>query len=185
MQGLDRVQRGEVLFFRQPALRPGTYTLEVAVGDALTLRAGVHRSTFVVPEITQSLQVSSVVIVQRAEHVKGEQRGIGNPLYAGDLLVYPNLGEPIRPSQDNAVPFYVMIRLGPGPAPQATVEVLREAQVVGQTAVILSVPDTSGQIKEIGQLSVERLPAGHYMLRLTVTQGERREVRNATFDLVK
>jgi VWFA-related protein len=39
---LAQTQQGEVLFFRQPTLTPGTYSLDVAVHDALAGRAGVH-----------------------------------------------------------------------------------------------------------------------------------------------
>jgi VWFA-related protein len=64
---IDAAKRGEVLFFRQPSLEPGTYSLEVAVHDALATRSSVHRSTFVVPETkSASLQVSSLVLVRRA-----------------------------------------------------------------------------------------------------------------------
>ncbi len=46
---LDAARRGQVLFFRQPTLDAGTYTLEVAVHDALASRAGVFRAPVVVP----------------------------------------------------------------------------------------------------------------------------------------
>jgi hypothetical protein len=45
---VDQARAGQVLFFRQPELEPGAYTLEVAVHDALAQRAGGHRSSFVV-----------------------------------------------------------------------------------------------------------------------------------------
>jgi hypothetical protein len=70
VQQVDQARHGEILFFRQPPLGPSTYTLEVAVHDALAARSGVHRSSFVVPDSTpHDLQVSNLVLVERAERV--------------------------------------------------------------------------------------------------------------------
>jgi VWFA-related protein len=111
---VDQAKRGEILFYRSPTLEPGTYTLEVAVHDALASRSGVRRSTFTVPEPKPgALQVSSLVLVRRAERVKPEERDKENPLYVGEVLIYPNLGEPIRKSQETAVTFLVVVRLKP------------------------------------------------------------------------
>ncbi len=181
---MEQAQRGEVLFFRQPALPPGSYTLEVAVHDALAIRSGVHRSTFVVPETTPLLQVSSLVVVQRIERVKPEERDKDNPLYAGDLLLYPNLGEPIHASRDKDLTFYLVVKPGTGAVPQAALEVLRGGEAVAQSPTTLPAAGASGRITHIAQISVERLPPGRYTLRLTVTQAERREVRDAMFQVM-
>ena len=181
---MEQAQRGEVLFFRQPALPPGSYTLEVAVHDALAIRSSVRRSTFVVPEITPSLQVSSLVVVQRTERVKPEERDKNNPLYAGDVLVYPNLGEPIRASRERSLTYYVLVAPGSGPPPQATLEVLHDGLVVSQSPAALSAAGASGRMAQLAQISIEGVASGRYTLRVTVTQGDRREVRDASFQLI-
>jgi hypothetical protein len=57
---MEQAKRGQILFFRQPQLAPGAYTLEAAVHDALSGRTGVRRAGFVVPEgSAKTLQVSS------------------------------------------------------------------------------------------------------------------------------
>lgn len=184
-QQLDAAKRGEVLFFRQPALGPGSYTLEVAVHDAFATRAGVIRSTFVVPEAApQSLQVSSLVLVGRAEQVRTEERPQDNPLFVGEVLIYPNLGEPIRKSRDKALTFFIAVTAGSGAVPHATVEIIREGQTLAQAPSTLPDADASGRIQHIAQVSVETLSPGRYTLRLTVSQGERREVREAAFALI-
>ena len=45
----ERTQKGEVLFYRQPELPPGRYTVEGVVHDALGPRAGVARMPLEVP----------------------------------------------------------------------------------------------------------------------------------------
>jgi VWFA-related protein len=184
-QQIEQARRGEVLFFRQPSLDPGTYTLEVAVHDALGSRAGVHRSTFTVPPIVPAaLQVSTVVIVQRGERVPAGERQANNPLYFGDAVIYPNLGEPLSKARDKALTFYVVIAPGPGGVPAATLELAREGQVLAQSAVTLPAADASGRIAHVAQVPVDALAPGKYTLRLVVQQGERREIRETGFELI-
>jgi VWFA-related protein len=186
VQQIDLARHGEILFFRQPALGPGTYSLEVAIHDTLATRSGVYRAPFVVPDTTpQSLQVSSLVLVQRAERVTPEQGQADNPLYAGDVLIYPHVEEPIRTARAKPVAFYVVVIPGPGAAaPQATLEILRDGDVLTHAPTTLPAAGVSGRIAHLAQLSLEHLPSGHYTLRLTVTQGDRREVREVAFELI-
>jgi VWFA-related protein len=183
---IEQAQAGEVLFFRQPALGPGRYTLEVAVHDALALRAGVRRSAFVVPESRLgSLQVSSLVIVARGERVAPGTADKESPLYVGDLLVYPNLGTPLRKPNDNTLTFYVAINPAPGAPSQGRVAILRDGQPVSDAAVVFAPADASGAIRHIGRVQVDALPPGQYTLRMTVTQGDRHEARETTFELAR
>ena len=183
---IDTAKRGEILFFRQPSLEPGTYTLEVAVHDALATRSSVHRSTFVVPETkAAALEVSSLVLVRRAERVKPEERDKDNPLYMGDVLIYPNLGEPLRKSRDKAAAFFTVATAAPGNAPQASVEVLQDGRAVAKAPAALPAAGPSDRIEHVIQLPLEKLPAGRYTVRLTMTQGSTREVRDATLTVIE
>jgi hypothetical protein len=182
---IDQAQQGAVLFFRQPTLEPGAYSLEVAVHDVLATRSGVRRVTFIVPEVApQFVQVSSLVLVARGERVPPEERSKDNPLYVGDVLIYPNFGEPIRKSREDALRFYVDVRTATASPPTATIEVLRAGNMWSQLPVALPGADASGRIQYLGQVPVNALPPGRYALRLTVTQGERREVREAVFEVI-
>lgn len=185
VQQIDQAQRGEVLFFRQPSLAPGPYTLEVAVHDQLAARSGVHRSTFVVPETSpQSLQVSSLVIVKRAERVPPAERQADNPLYAGDLVIYPNMGEPLRKSTQKTLPIYAVIIPAPGTVPTATIEATRDGAVVTHVPAPLVAADATGRLRCLVEIPLDAFATGRYIVRLTVVQGERREVREATFHLI-
>ena len=55
----DRTQKGEILFYRQPELPPGRYTVEGVVHDALGPRAGVVRMPLDVPADTASASAAS------------------------------------------------------------------------------------------------------------------------------
>jgi VWFA-related protein len=185
-QQAEQARRGSVLFFRQPALEPGSYTLEVAVHDALARRIGVRRMPVLVPQPSSGgPQVSTLALIQRVERVPPNERQAGNPLYAGELLVYPNLGEPVRKSQQNTLPLYFVIVGGTGGVLKAELEIVKDGQSLMRAPVNLAAPDASGRSANIAQLPIGTLAAGKYSLKLTVSQGDKREVREAEFALVQ
>jgi hypothetical protein len=109
--------RGQVLFFRQPTLPAGSYTLEYVVHDALGQRAGAGTAPVIVPSKQSGQpQVSSLMIVTRTERVPAAERDATNPLYYGDLLLYPNLGEPISKRVTPALTFAFNVLPGSAPA---------------------------------------------------------------------
>jgi VWFA-related protein len=182
---LESVKRGEILFFRQPALEPGTYTLEAALHDALASLSAVHRSTFEVPASEPGrLQVSSLLLVRRAERVKPDERDKDNPLYMGDVLLYPNLGEPLQKSRDKAATFYFAATVPSGSAPQAEIEIVQDGRTVARAPAPLPAPGASGRIEHVIQLPLEPLPVGPYTVRLTVTSGSARETTETTMTIV-
>jgi len=181
LKQIDQAQRGDVLFFRQPSMEPGSYTLEVAVHDALAGKTGVQRTTFTVPSASDgALNVSDLVVVHHAERVPANERQPNNPLYFGDVVIYPNMGEPLVKARDKAVTFYVVV---PGVlgTPSATLEVLGGAEVVARSPVALPQPDPSGRIAHVAQVPLDALPPGRYTIRLTVSQGNQKEVRETAF----
>jgi hypothetical protein len=181
---VDQAARGQVLFFRQPQLPPGRYTLETAVHDALSGRTGVHRTPFVVPDAAaRSLQVSSLVLVSRAERVKPEAGQKNNPLYVGDALIYPNLGEPVDRARQKALTFFVSMAGLDGGPPAASMEVWSGPRKLAEGAITLPPPDAQGRIDHVLQIPLDALGPGAYRLRLTVSHGERVEVRDADFVL--
>jgi VWFA-related protein len=178
---IERAKGGEILFYRQPTVPPGRYTLEVALQDALAARATVQRIPFVVSGIS-SLQVSSLVVVQRAERIKPEEQNQDNPLVTGDLLLYPNLGEPLRKSRQKTVGCFAVIEPVAGPSPSATLQVVHDTTEVDSMPVPLT-PDGASRLRAVAEMSLDKLPVGHYVLRLIVTQGDRREIREASVEV--
>jgi 5-hydroxyisourate hydrolase-like protein (transthyretin family) len=182
---VEQARRGEILFYRNPTLEPGTYTLEVVVHDALASKSGVRRSTFTIPPTKPgALQIGSLVLVHRAERFKPEERGQGNPLYIGDVLIYPNLGEPIRKSQAKVLTFVLVAQGRAGAAPRATVEIVRDGRILAQAPTTMPAADASGRIEHIAQVPLAQLSAGRYTLRLRIGDGNGEEVREAAFQLI-
>jgi VWFA-related protein len=174
------VKQGDVLFFREPDLPPGQYTLDYVVADNLAKKAGAGSVPLVVPDVKAGqLAVSSLVIVRRAEKMPASEQP-DNPLHVGDLLLYPNIGEPLRKSADKGLSFYVAITPAAGqPAPVGELELLSGGQSIGRVPMQLAAPGPDGRIKNSAQLPLANFPPGEYGLRIMVTQGSAKEVREA------
>jgi VWFA-related protein len=183
---LDAAKKGTILFYREPELKPGVYTIEAVVFDAIAHQGSVRLSTLTVPEVMPgALGMSSLVLVGRAEDTRNARPGEaapGGPLYVGHTLLYPNAGEPIRKSAAPELAFYFAL-YGNLRGVSATAELLHNGQVVAAAPVELAA--SSGERSQhVGRLPVGRLPGGTYELRIQVTGAGRELSRTAYFTLV-
>jgi hypothetical protein len=170
---VERAKQGEVLFYREPELPPGLYTMETIVYDAPTGKASVRFSTLEQPKIdTGKLRMSSLMLVKRGEKVPDKDRRAENPLLVKDLLLYPNLGEPVSKTSREAGFYFTVYPAANGPAPQAALELLLNGTLVAQLPMALSTPDASGRIQQVGRLPLDQLTPDTYEMRAVVKQGD-------------
>jgi VWFA-related protein len=182
---LAAARQGEILFYRDPLLQPGTYTVEVAVVDGRGPRASTRVSTLEVPRASiNDLRMSSLVLVGRAERVT-EGKDPGNPLYAGDVLFYPSGGEPFSRSVDKQITAYYTIYPGAGFAPpEATLELQRNGAVLTSAPVTLGARDQQGRIQQVTRLPLAPLTPGTYELRIVAKDTKTSLTRSAFFRVV-
>ena len=64
-------------------------------------------------------------------------------------------------------------------------ELLSGTQSIGQVPMELAAPGAEGRIKNSAQLPLANFPAGDYGLKVTVTQGSAKEVREAKVKIVE
>jgi VWFA-related protein len=182
---LDAARNGEILFYREVDLVPGVYTMESIVYDAASQQGSARVATLTVPSVeAAALGMSSLVLVNRVEEVSDAPAvpPIGRaPLYVGRTLVYPNLGEPIRKSQQSELPFYFAL-YGGRQNPQGHVQLLRNGEVLAETP--LRLPTAPGtRVQHLGRLPIGSLPAGTFELRIRVTDATRELSQSAFFTL--
>src|SRR4029453_1826095 len=103
------------------------------------------------------------------------------PLYVGNRLFYPNLGEPIRKSAVPELPFFFTL-YGTGHPDQAFVQLLRNGQILAEAALQLGTT-TGSRIQQVGRLPISTLPVGTYELRIRVLYGKQELARTAFFRL--
>jgi VWFA-related protein len=178
-------KQGEILFYRQPVLTPGVYTVETAVTDTVGGRASVKISTLEIPKpLEDRVRVSSVLVVRRAERVTDKDKHPDNPLYVGDLLLYPNTGEPLSRERDKDLSFYYVV-YPHGPAPvtralDATMELRRNGKTLARIPVALGQADAQGRIQQMSRFPLKTLTDGTYELCVFVHDSHR-TIQRSTF----
>jgi VWFA-related protein len=169
---LEKARKGDILFYREAELPPGKYTIEAVAYDGVAEKASVRSRSLEVRAADDRLaRLSSVVLVRRVEKV-GESEQKNGPLYYGDTLLYPNMGEPFKKSA-KVVGFYFSVlpaKDGPTPA-KATVEVWHGGQAVGQVVTDLPAPGPQGRIQHAGALPLSAFGPGAYEIKVTVPNG--------------
>jgi VWFA-related protein len=182
---VEAARKGDILFYRELDLAPGLYTMESIVFDANARRGSARVATLTVPAPADSLSMSSLVLASRVEEVgdapSANTRGAA-PLYVGNRLFYPNLGEPIRKSSTSELPFFFTL-YGSGRPDQAFVQLLHNGEPLAEAPLQLA-PATGSRIQHVGRLPVGSLPAGTYELRIRVIDGRREIARTAFFTLL-
>jgi hypothetical protein len=185
IERLDAAKQGNVLFYRERRLQPGLYTMEAIVHDALTDRASVRLATVEEPRQDETgLRASDLIVVASAERVaKGSQQA-GNPFFVGDLLLYPNLGEPLRKSATQDLGFFFTAYPGKGEKLQGTLELLQNGAKLAALPLTLGDPDVSGRIQHVSRVPISALAPGTYDLRVVLTDGRRQISRSVMFRIV-
>jgi VWFA-related protein len=182
---MESAGRGDVLFYREPELAPGVYTMETVVHDALSGKSSIRIATVEVPPADpEKLRISSLVLVKRGEKLNAKERRADNPLSVGDVLVYPNLGDPVSRAAKEVGFFFTAYPVKGGAAVEGVLELLQNGQRVAQLPMPLSSPDASGRVQQLGRLPVDQLPPGTYELKAVVKQGSEQVSRTVVLRLV-
>jgi VWFA-related protein len=183
---LQRAKNSDIIFYREPELPPGVYTMETIVYDNPSGKGSVRYSTVEVPKAEPAkLRMSTLVLVTRAEKIDPNEAHSG-PLYVNDLLVYPNLGDPVSKSAKQLAFFFTAY---PGAAstdrPVAVLELIKNGAPLAQVPLELPGADATGRIQELGRLPLDAIPAGSYELRVVVKQGPEQVYRSTMFQLTE
>jgi VWFA-related protein len=183
LASIDSTKKGKVLFYRETNLPPGKYDLEAVVFDALSNKASVNKSAIeIMAGAENSLRLSSVAIIQRAEKI---QEKTDSPFQIGEVLIYPNLGEPIRKSVNQQMGFYFNVYPAKGLSdlPQLTLELLQTDKSIAKIPLKLAAPDKDGRIQYASALPLGSLSPGSYQLKITVSDAKDTVSRSTAFIL--
>jgi len=185
MERLESVKQGNVLFYRERELKPGLYTMEAIVHDALSDRASVRIATVEEPQVDPAtLRVSDLVLIASAERIAKADQRAGSPFLVGDMLLYPNLGDPLRKSATPELGFFFTAYPGKGSKPQATLELLQNGTGLASLPLTLGEPDSFGRIQQVSRLPIGTLAPGAYELRIVLSDGRQQISRSAMFRIV-
>ena len=128
--------------------------------------------------------VGDLVLVDHAERVTKKDKAMAtHPLIWNDTLLYPSMGLPVSKAARKEVTFFLPMLVDSGERPATTVELLHAGSVWG-TVDVPDVKTDKDSVRQVGTVPIDKLPPGVYELRATVTAGNRKVSRSATFTLV-
>jgi VWFA-related protein len=183
---LEAAKRGAVLFYREAELPPGRYMVAAAVYDALTGRGATTSGSVVVPTADATKpQLASVVLIKRVERwLADDDQKERNPFRFGEVLIYPNLDEPLSKAASKELPFLLTLYVAPGAAPpQVTLEIMQGEHSLGQAALTVPAPDAIGRIQYASAIPIDKLTPGDYELKVTARAAQGSTTRYEHFTL--
>lgn len=184
IEKVEDAKKGRVLFYAEADLPPDRYTLETIAYDAPSGRASIRAGILEVSASDESkLRLSDVVLLKRAEQVSGDENKT-NPFRVGNMLVSPNLGEPISRSLKQVPFFFTVYAPSSAAKPTLTIELSQGGRALAQMPGQLPDSDSSGRSQFVAGLPIEKLPAGAYELKITVAGDGSTLSRSRSFTLV-
>ncbi len=183
---LDKAKQGDVMFYKEPELLPGVYTMETIVYDNPSGKASVRFNTVEVPKVdTGALRASSLILVGRAEKISANERRKDNPFEVNDFVLYPNLGEPVSRRAKEVSLYLKVYPVMPGPAPEVVLQVLSNGKVLAQIPMPEGTRDDPGKALNVfGRLPIDQLAPGTYELQMVVKQGATQLSRNTVLRII-
>ena len=175
-----------MLFYREAQLAPGKYNVQLLAFDGTAGTISVRSSSLEVPPADDArLRLSSLAVLKRAEQLTPEEQKRDQPFHFGELVVYPNLGEPIVKSAAKQLTFFFTAwpaKVSSAPL-KLTLQILQNQKPLGQTSTDLPAADAQGQIKYASSIPLDKFPAGVFLLKITVSDGKSSVSRSTEFTI--
>ena len=186
IEKLQAAKKGDVLFYREVQLPPGSYTVELIAYDAPLRTADVRKTSLEIPRVDETqLRLSSVVVLSRAERITADEQKKDQPFYFGELVVYPNLGEPILKSATRQLAYFLTAWPAKGGVEplKLVAEIVQNRRSVAQTSAQLPTADDQGRIKYASALRLDDFQPGTYELKVTITDKRTTVSRSTQFKI--
>ncbi|HLK04068.1 MAG TPA: VWA domain-containing protein [Candidatus Acidoferrum sp.] len=180
---VDAYKEGNLVQTFRTELAPGTYSLEAALMDRNGKKLGVMKSAVTVPEPSNNLSMSDVVVVRRTDSLKDNQ--ILDAFYFQGGKVVPTLGHTLKGGPGNILPFYFAVYpdRAAKDSPKLTMAFYKDGQYLGAAEAPLPEPQRDGRIPYIANLPADKFTPGAYEIRMGVTQGGSKVERTVAFQV--
>ena len=100
--------------------------------------------------------------MKRGEKVPEKERRPENPLLVRDVVVFPNLGDPITKSAKEVGFYFAAYTVKGGPAPESAIELVQNGKSVALVPLPLSSADSDGRIQQ-RRASADRRPSSRHV----------------------
>jgi VWFA-related protein len=162
VEKMAQLEQGTVSFTTPFLLPPGTYTLETAAVDRMSMKASVRRSILVVDQAS-GLSMSDVALARRIDPASGPADAF-DPLQENGEVVTPEMSSVIRSVAQGNLEFYA-VAYPPRPvdAPvDASVEIWQNGRMVLRSPASEVKPDSSGAATILAGIPTDKIPSGIY-----------------------
>ncbi|MGB9029274.1 MAG: VWA domain-containing protein [Acidobacteriaceae bacterium] len=169
------IMRGEqnqfITMQRHFSAEPGTYTLETAVLDRLSNKAGAQRSTFTIDPVPHGPALSDIALIRSVEPMH-EQTETFEPMRYMNGRVVPDLSNEL-PENTRSLSLFFMVHPLPGNTtqPQLEMQIIRNGNLLGKMPLTLAkISGTGAAIPYLGAIQGHVFPPGNYQIKTVLTQ---------------
>ncbi len=160
-----------IVMQRHFSAEPGTYTLETAVLDRLSNKAGAQRSTFTIDPAPHGPSLSDIALVRTVEPVHEESETFDPMRYLNGRVI-PNLDTEL-PEKTRTVSLFFMVHplAGSSTQPQLEMQILRNNELLGRMPLELRKTSGTGTaLPYLGTIQGHVFPPGNYQIKTVLTQ---------------
>jgi VWFA-related protein len=183
LEKIEAYKAGNLVQTFRTELPPGAYTLEAVVMDRNGNKVGVRKSAVTVPEPSNKLSMSDIVVVRRTDALKDNQ--ILDAFYFPGGKIVPTLSDTLKGGPGNILPFYFSVypdRAAKDPV-KLTMSFYKEGQYLGAAEAPLPEMQQDGRIPYIASLPADKFTPGAYRIRVDVSQGNAKVEENVAFQV--
>jgi hypothetical protein len=168
----EQLKGGNLLEKTTWNLPAGNYTLETAVKDQTSGKAGVTRSAFTVPAEAKGVGISSIAVM-RSYAPNAKAADPSDPFRFQGGIITPTLDTTVKREANGALRlFFTVYQDGAGVKPSAQVEILQGGRSLTKVPLELPAADPEGRIPYLMTIPTGQIPPGVYDVRATARQGE-------------
>jgi len=180
---IDAYKAGNLLQSFPTELAPGTYSLEAVIMDRNNNKMSVKKSALTVPEPSNKLSMSDVVVVRRTDPLKDNE--IVNAFYFPGGKVTPTLTDTLKGGPGNFLPFYFSVYPDRTmkDSVKLTMAFYKEGRYLGAAETPLPEVQQDGRIPYIASLPADKFTPGAYQIRIGVIQGSAKVEENVAFQV--
>ena len=169
LANLDGVKRGNLIFKRPFALKPGAYTADFVAQDRDSGRTSVQRTKFAVPP-AGGIALSTLSVVRRIEEA-GAEVPPDDPFKVDRTRVIPNLNLPIPKAQNTNLSVYFVVYTEPGATPKMALEFLKGDTLLARAKPELPAAGPDGRLPYVVTVPIDSFAPGEYSVRGLVMHG--------------
>jgi VWFA-related protein len=169
---------------RHFSAEPGTYTLETAVLDRLSNKAGAQRSTFTINAPPKGPALSDVALVRSVEPMHEETETFEPMRYMNGRIV-PDLSTEL-PEKTRSLSLFFMVHpiAGSSTQPELEMQIIRNGDMLGKMPLELHRTSGTGlAIPYLGTIQGHVFPPGNYQVKAVLTQDGQSVTSTATFSV--